>query len=183
MRSLPLIALLTTACVGTSSKDTGEGTTSKDHDTGSLIVEPEVGFLVINEVVAKNNTGLQDEEGAFEDWFEIASVSKDTLILDGWTVTDGYPHKEPWPFPVGTTLEAGERLVITADKDTKDGPMHADFQLSAGGETLTLVDPDDVVRDQVSWSSAEADEALARLPDLVGEWTIDPTPTPGEPNE
>ena len=183
MRTVPFVTLLTLSCVSSSTKDTGETTETEENDTGSLIVEPEVGFLVINEVVAKNNSGLQDKQGSYEDWFEVASVSKGTLILDGWTLTDGYPHKEPWPFPVGTLLEPGERLVFIADKDTKEGPLHTDFKLSSGGETLTLVDPDDVVRDQVSWSSAEADEALARLPDLVGEWTVDPTPTPGAPNE
>ena len=183
MHTLPFVALLTLSCVSSSTKDTGESVETEDNDTGSLIVEPEVGFLVINEVVAKNNTGLQDEQGSYEDWFEVASVSKETLMLDGWTLTDGYPHKEPWPFPIGTTLKPGERLVFIADKDTGDGLLHTDFQLSSSGETLTLVDPEDVVRDQVSWSSSKADESLARLPDLIGKWTVDPTPTPGAPNE
>jgi hypothetical protein len=183
MRTLPFVTLLCLSCVTSSTKDTGESGETNSNDTGSLIVEPEVGFLVINEIVAKNNTGLQDDLGSYEDWFEVASVSKETLILDGWTLTDGYPHKEPWPFPIGTTLEPGARLVFIADKDTEEGPLHTDFQLSSSGETLTLVDPEDVVRDQVSWGSAEADESLARLPDLTGEWTVDPTPTPGAPNE
>ena len=188
MRYLPLIHVVFLSCVqaAPSAKDqgdSGEATTTEEDDTGSLIVEPEVGFLVINEVMAKNNTGLQDESGSYEDWFKLVSVSKETLFLDGWTLTDGYPHKEPWTLPVGTTLEPGARLLLIADKDTKEGPLHTDFQLSAGGETLTLVDPDEVVRDHVSWRDREADVSLARLPDGTGEWDDDPTPTPDLPNE
>lgn len=188
MRYLPFIHIVLLSCIqaAPSAKDqadTGEETETEEDDTGSLIVEPEVGFLVINEIMAKNNSGFQDDKGSYEDWFELVSVSEETLILDGWTLTDGYPHKEAWPLPIGTMLEPGGRLLFIADKDTKEGPLHTDFQLSAGGETLTLIDPDEVVRDQVSWRDREADVSLARLPDATGEWADDPTPTPGQPNE
>ena len=52
-----------------------------------------------------------------------------------------------WNFPQGTTLSAGEYLLIWADKDTSDNPngIHSNFKLSSGGESIGLIGSDGTI--------------------------------------
>jgi hypothetical protein len=143
--------------------------------------------VVINELVASNASGLQDASGAFPDWFELHNLGADDVDLSSWTVTDDPALPQKWSFPAGSVIEAGEYLVIFADGDpSTTDEIHTSFRLSAGGETLTLIGPaeqDLPSIDAVAFSVQTTDVAFARMPDGVGAFTEDDTPTPGAMNE
>ena len=108
----------------------------------------ETPVLMINEVLAANGDGLQDEDGDTPDWIELHNPGDEAVNLGGWVLTDG--SGAWWTFPE-TTLGAGEYLVVFASgKDRKPIPvtvvlgisnLHTSFQLSQTGEYLALVDP------------------------------------------
>ena len=77
------------------------------------------------------------------------------------------------------------RLIVWLDEDPLDGPLHANFKLSASGEALHLVGPEDtgsVSLDSVSFGPIGTDRAYGRLPNGKGPFRVLPVPTPGQPN-
>jgi hypothetical protein len=100
--------------------------------------------VVVNEFLASNSRGLIDEDGAASDWIEIKNLSDAAVNLNGWSLTDDPAKPGKWKFPNVTIDAHGFRLVFASDKDRVDpaGSLHANFQLSKGGEYLALVRPD-----------------------------------------
>lgn len=97
----------------------------------------------INEVVAENSAGLQDEDGAYVDWIELHNTSAAPMELGGWHLTDDRKSPAKWTFPA-TTLPAGGYLIVFAsgkDRTRTDAPLHTNFRLDRDGEYLALTDP------------------------------------------
>jgi len=97
---------------------------------------------LIAEFLAINQTGFQDGWGNRPDWIEIHNPTDSTVSLDGWELKDSSTE---WPFPTGTTITPGGRLVVFADdEDTTDpaGYHHTNFKLTSGGEYLALLNAD-----------------------------------------
>lgn len=139
----------------------------------------------LNEVVARNQTGLTDEVGATEDWVELVNTGASPLNIGGWGLSDDPTRPGRWRVPAGTVLPAKGRLVIYCDDDLQDGPFHANFKLNWRGETLLLTGPASdghVVVDQVTFPTLRPDRAYARIPDGRGEWRQSALPTPDERN-
>lgn len=63
--------------------------------------------VLINEVCAKNLTGLTDADGNTGDWVELINLSGQDISLDGWGLSDDPDRPFRWTFPEGTTLGAG----------------------------------------------------------------------------
>jgi len=144
-------------------------------DTGSDIV--------INEFVASNNSGLQDEAGQFEDWIELFNRGAAAVDLSGMLLSDDLGSATPWAIPAGTMLNSGETLLIWADKDLLDGPMHADFKLGSGGEEVALFAADGVtLLDYVQFGEQQSDRSAARLDDGGLLWVTIDEPTPDMSN-
>ena len=101
----------------------------------------------ISEFMASNTAGIVDEDGAHSDWIEIYNPDTTSVTLTNWSLTDsaGAPHK--WNFPA-VTLGPNQFLLVWASGKNKvvvGQPLHTNFSLSAGGEYLALVQPDDSV--------------------------------------
>lgn len=134
--------------------------------------DPDNGCVRISEVACKNPGLFLDEENVtFPDYIELENCSDHPVELSGWSLSDGGSHR--WALPAGT-LEAGEYLLVLADKGTGETYLHCDFSLSLD-ETLTLYDSVDNMSDSVLCS----DELIAR-----GEDGFAPSqfPTPGAAN-
>ena len=139
--------------------------------------------IVINEFVAKNNNGPVDEAGQAEDWIELHNRGNAAVDLSGLGLADQLGEATPWPIPAGTSLAPGESLLIWADEDPLDGPMHADFKLSTGGEEVVLYATDGItVLDFVVFGAQEADVSTLRLHDGEELWVTSPDTTPGASN-
>ncbi len=104
------------------------------------------GGPLITEFMADNDSSLADEDGDFSDWIEIHNPDESSVDLGGWFLTDNESAPSKWELPP-VTLEPGGFLVVFAsgkDRGLQGSELHTNFQLSAGGEYLALLEPDGV---------------------------------------
>ena len=100
--------------------------------------------VLISEIQASNNTTIADQDGDYSDWIEIHNAGRDTIDLGGWYLTDDSDDLTKWQFP-GVTLDPDEYLLVFVSGKNRvaaNSELHANFQLSADGEYLGLVEPD-----------------------------------------
>jgi len=93
--------------------------------------------LRINEVLAVNNSGLMDEYGENDDWFEIYNADEIAVNLQGMFVSDALGASQEYQLPE-VTIAPGEYLLLWADNDDEQGALHTNFKLSSGGEAVAL---------------------------------------------
>jgi len=144
--------------------------------------------IIINEFVASNRNGLQDEDGDFVDWIELYNAGYGTISLQGWTITDNEDEPYKWSFP-DISLDSGGFIVVFASgKDRKPedgGPLHTNFKLGRSGEFLALYERDPseeaVTRFRPEFPEQRSDIAYARHGTGSDFYYFD-EPTPGAPN-
>jgi hypothetical protein len=130
--------------------------------------------LVINEIMALNQGGPVDDNGESEDWIELHNRSNASVNAGGYCLTDNPTNLRKWSLPLGTSVPAGGYLVIWADEDSSQGPLHTNFKLSALGETLYLYDSNLVLQDELIFAAQVADSSLARIPNGSGPFVRRP---------
>ena len=143
----------------------------------------EAPFLVegisVNEVLAKNVNGIVDQAGEHEDWIELANATSFAVDLSGYFLTDDPASPTAWAIPAGTLLMPGDTYLVWADNEPTDGPNHATFKLDAGGEQVSLFQPDGVtLQDQVVFGPQLDDVSTGRLFDGAAQVVTFPTPSP-----
>jgi hypothetical protein len=132
--------------------------------------------VIINELMASNTLTASDEAGEYDDWIELHNLSANTVDLSDYALSDNPTNLRKWIFPEGTIIPANGYLIVWADEDGAQGPLHASFRLSASGETISLVDPQSAFLDNISFDQQVADKGFARLPNGTGPFVIqDPT--------
>lgn len=140
--------------------------------------------LAINEFMASNTTTVADEAGEYEDWVEIYNYGGASVYLGDLYLSDNSNNPTKWPFP-DQSLAAGQFLVIWADEDQEQGPLHANFKLSAGGEFIGIFDSDvngNALIDGLDFGAQEEDIPFGRFPDGTGPFMA-LHPTPGSTNQ
>jgi hypothetical protein len=65
--------------------------------------------VVINEFVADNANGIQDEDGDHSDWLELKNTDAAPIDITGWYLTDDSANLTKWQLPA-TVLDPGEYL-------------------------------------------------------------------------
>src|SRR5262245_14535399 len=102
--------------------------------------------VVINEFMALNTSGIQDQDGDRSDWVELSNTDAAPVNLDGWHLTDDASDLDKWSFPAVTIPGNGYLLVYASGKDrhVAGQELHANFSLNDQGEPLALVAPDGV---------------------------------------
>lgn len=129
----------------------------------------------LNELLASNTTGIRDERGEREDWFELVNTGAQTVVVGGMYLTDDISRPTRWRVPAGRALGPNATMLVWADDEPGDGPLHATFKLSAGGEELALFDTDGVtLLDHIVFGPQRADESAGRLFDGTGAWVTFP---------
>ena len=140
--------------------------------------------LVINEFMASNNSTIQDEFGAFEDWVEIYNPTSIPVVLSGYYLTDDLENPKKWAFPE-TTIPSQDFLLVWTDDDDEEGSLHTSFKLSKSGEELGLFfDDGNVVEsiDAFTFGEQETDVSYGRAIDGGISFVSFANPTPGESN-
>lgn len=137
--------------------------------------------LALNELMADNGGTLADEAGDFDDWIELVNAGDGPLELGGLGLTDHLEGVPEYALP-DTTLAPGARLVLWADEEPEEGPLHLPFKLGASGEDLYLTDGA-VVVDRATWPALGSDVAWGRWPDGDGDWRLLGIATPGAENQ
>lgn len=94
--------------------------------------------LVVNEIVASNVNGVQDDNGDHEDWVEIYNPGASTIDLSGMYLSDDLSNGNKWEIPAGVTIGPGAFLVFWADETPAQGNLHAGFKLTAAGEEIGI---------------------------------------------
>jgi len=144
---------------------------------------PSLGPLVLNEFLAINETGIVDEAGQEEDWLEIHNPTAAAVSVGGMYLTDNLADPTRWAIPSPTTIPAGGTLLVWADNDPLDGPYHATFKLSGGGEDIALFRSDgSTLSDRIAFGPQVADISSGRLFDGAGPLVTYTVPTPGALN-
>ncbi len=145
--------------------------------------------LMINEVAAAIINSQVDDYGEFEDWIEIYNPTSRDIDIGGWYITDNLEKPGKWRIPATnprqTNVLAGDYILLFADKDTVQGPVHLNFGLKKDGEQLALfrLDKDEfVLVDSVSFRKLPADCSYGRCPDRNNSWLVLKKPTPGKLN-
>ncbi|MFA9390595.1 MAG: CotH kinase family protein [Prolixibacteraceae bacterium] len=145
--------------------------------------------LFINEIVAKNVNSITDEMGEYEDWIELYNNNSEAVNVGGLLLSDDQSFEQTWPFPVNkpenTTIQGKGFLIVFADNEPDEGPLHATFKLNADGERLFLLKPTSSkfeIIDSLVYSSVEADFSWSRFPDGGNHWYSMLKPTPAASN-
>lgn len=133
----------------------------------------------VAEIMADNDGVATDEAGDHDDWLELVNVTPASADLSGWFLTDSLSNPTKWELPAGTLVAPFGHLLVWADEEPAEGPLHAGFKLSKSGEAVALFQPDGVtLEDAVTFGSQQTDVSFGRLPDgspvLVA--LLDPSP-------
>ncbi len=162
------------AIAGNASLSASYLPTGAEHDVFIYRVQQVLGpnGVVINELMAQNNTTVTDEAGDYEDWIELYNNNSTPVDLSGYYITDTSAQLTKWQIPAGTTIPANGYLIIWADNEPLDGPLHANFRLSAAGESLVLSNPSLLLVDQINFSAQTVDFGFARVPNGTGSFVI-----------
>ena len=157
--------------------------------------------IVINEVAAQNALVVNPVTGTFDDWFELANPQNVAVDLSGWLVTDTLAASDPpepntrasksLTIPSGVVLQPGEHLRIwtggdvtnETDRISNPAALQAPFGLNKRADAIYLFDAGLRLVDTVEWKEEFAPtNSLGRWPDMTGDWSLLPVPTPGLPN-
>lgn len=139
--------------------------------------------VVINEVLSQNHTAWADPDGSdaacpeYDDYVELFNQSDEAVWLPRLVLSDG---GDPLRLPE-QELPAGGHLLVVADDQPDQGPLHAPFGVSKAGDTLTLRQGSRRL-DVVDVPPLAPDVAWARYGDGGPGWRVS-TPTPGRANE
>ena len=126
----------------------------------------------INEIMASNTKTSVDEKGEYEDWVELFNTNDHEVDLSGLYLSDKKTNIKKWQFPDGTKIPAKGYLIIWADEDQEEGPLHANFKLSKSGEDVVFADSLSNIFDQVSFGELPDDKSYARVPNGTGDFKI-----------
>jgi hypothetical protein len=183
MRGSLFLLLGCTANGGGGDSGPGDDAVDTGEPTPPSVLPPSTDAEVtITEVLPSNATGIQDEGGAFPDWIELHNAADAEVWLTGFTLSEEDGWVDQWTF-TEVSIPAGGYLVVFADGDEEEGPLHTNFKLSSTGEVVSLYGRagDDHPRlDEVEFPTLPPDVSYALT---GGTWAPDPTPTPGDANE
>lgn len=145
--------------------------------------------LCINEILALNGQSNSDENNEYDDWVELFNNGPEAIDIGGLYVTDDLSQPDKWQIsdshPESTSIQPGEYLLLWADEDLEQGPLHLDFKFSGDGETFGLAQATDsgfVFIDTLIFGSQSTDVSWGRFPDGENSFRFFMNPTPGHRN-
>ncbi|MDW3646122.1 MAG: lamin tail domain-containing protein [Bacteroidia bacterium] len=131
-----------------------------------------VGDIVINEFMASNDSSVADTAGEYDDWIELYNKGSVPVDLTGFYLSDKFDNQSKWQIDTTFVLQADSYLIIWADENGSQGPFHANFKLSAAGESIYLSDSTGSLLDSVNFSQQTTDMSMARNPNGTGNFSI-----------
>ncbi len=131
-----------------------------------------VNSIYINEVMAKNSTGITDEYGEYEDWVELYNGGSSPVNLAGLYLSDNLLVQQSWAIPQGnpakTTIPPKGYILFTADNEPSEGFLHAGFKLDKDGDAVYLfkmVGQEMIVIDSMKFGAQRDNISWGRYPD------------------
>jgi hypothetical protein len=137
----------------------------------------------INEVLASNDAAYV-HAGSTPDYIELYNDGTATIDLSGMALSDDLLEPRKFVFPAGTTLGAGQYLLLLADEaDTGYSELFVEFSLNARGEGVYLFESlanGGALVDEVVFGRQLTDLSIGRI-DRDAVWQLN-QPTPGHAN-
>ena len=155
---------------------------------GALIMQAAGAQVVVNEVCASNLNSFPDNNGEFEDWFELYNTTAAPVDIGGWWLSNRAGNPLKWQVPAGTVIPANGRQLFIASKrdEVAGGFIHTNFNLNQTEEDHVLLsDPAGNAIDDFAFAPGnrtKTGHARGRTPDGAGAWALMTTPTPGNAN-
>lgn len=141
------------------------------------------GDIVINEFMASNNSGIENEAGKKKDWIELYNKTSTPLSLGGLYLSDSANVPQKWAFPSTAFIPANGYMLVWADDRNADLlELHTNFNLSNTGEHLSLAQNAANYLDSTTFGAQVADVAMARCPNGSGNLQSTTTSTPRASN-
>lgn len=136
-----------------------------------VIATPMQGQVVINEFMAKNNTGFLSEYGERADWIELYNNTGQTFNLFGLFLSDNASNPTKWAFPETAMIQPYGYLMIIADERPSTSLyLHCNFKLSADGEVLILCKSPTDILDNIVFGVQAGDVSMGRCPNGTGSF-------------
>ena len=151
----------------------------------SLVFGERQAPVELTEVVSDNHVSYHDETLGTPDYVEIANVSGEPVVLDDYALIDrSLDPAKRFRFPAGTILQPGKTILVLCDGKPAQGPLHANFKISNGGDRIYLqqrtVSGAYLTSDVVEIPPLGPDQSYSRI-GARGGWEITPA-TPQAPN-
>ena len=145
--------------------------------------------VYISELMARNGTTTAGPNGLYPDWIELHNTTNGPVDLSGCGLSDDIRKPYTYTFPAGTTIGAGEYLLLWCMPEAVEGYISLPFNLSGSkGDSLILVDKNGGILDMCEFGAQEKDYSLIRGYTATGEldtaagFVSSDKPTPGYPN-
>lgn len=135
------------------------------------------GEVVVNEFVASNATGMQDANGAHEDWIELFNSTDSPKSLKGLYLTNDPGEYDKWQLPDYAVIAANGYLAIWCDDDGGQSGLHANFKLSSNGSNIRLSYSQTDILEDIEFAEQTEDRSSARCPNGTGAFTNEIVPT------
>ncbi len=139
--------------------------------------------LVINEVANKGSAGTclnSDGSGDTEDWIEIWNYGASSMDLSGMVVVDskGFGDEDQYTFASGTSLAAGEYMLLCND-DSTSGDAQFAFGIGGDDSASLYTSSGDLIHGSGALPDTSDDVYVM---DNTGVWGYTTGPTPGAEN-
>jgi hypothetical protein len=138
----------------------------------NYVPPPPATQIRLNEVLAKNSD-TQEFSGVFPDIVELFNPSSAPVDLAGWGLTDNTALPFKYAFPAGTTIAAGQYLVVYASGNGNVPQPRTGFGLKDGGDTITLTRSAAAgggIADSIAFGAQLADYSIGR--GIDGSWAL-----------
>ena len=137
--------------------------------------------LSINEFMASNSTTIVDPDfNNYADWIEIYNSGSTVVNLKDYFITDDLSQPQKFKIQNDLIVEAGGYVLIWAD-DANSG-NHANFKLSADGESIGLFSSTFQLIDTVTFGLQQTDVSMGRFPNGSNNWFKFSPATPASAN-
>jgi len=131
--------------------------------------------------MASNSSTISDPDfNNYADWIEIYNAGSSSVNLKDYYITDNLSQPQKFKIQNDLIVEAGGYVLIWAD-DANTG-NHANFKLSADGESIGLFNPAVQLIDTLTYGLQQTDVSLGRFPNGTNNWFRFAPATPGSPN-
>ena len=137
--------------------------------------------IFINEFMASNSTTITDPDfNAYADWIEIYNSGSTAVNLKNYYITDDLSYPQKFKIQSDLIIDANGYVLIWADEVNTGN--HANFKLTASGESIGLFNSALEVVDTLTFGTQQTDVSAGRFPNGTNNWYTFSPATPGTAN-
>ncbi len=124
--------------------------------------------LVINELMAKNFAGPQDENNEYDDFVELYNNSSASINLNGYFLTNKSSNAIKYEISNDIVIAAGAYQIVWLDNQDIQGVQHTNFNLEGSGDDFMICDSDTTTVDYIRFGSQLENATFGRWPNGTG---------------